>query len=193
MARYLPRCVGGVTLKSWEPRVVQYLTTVLDRGSKELGRRNQRELRTLAEALDHLLEGDPLKAADVLMARFSSVELAGPGQSRAVAQHLEFRRKLRAIADAADHLSEGDPRRAADALRARLSSVELAGPGQSWAVAQHLELVPEAESGVASERAKHAAGKEELLRQKLLATLGGKAAGRDGGQRKPQPRYGRGE
>ena len=143
MARYLPRCVGGVTLKSWEPRVVQYLTTVLDRGAKEIGRRNQRELRTLAEALDHLLEGDPLRAADVLMARFSSVELAATEQS--------------------------------------------------WAVSQHLELVPESVSGVASERAKHAAGKEELLRQKLLATLGNKQAGRDGGQRRPAPRYGRGE
>ena len=119
------------------------MTTVLDRGPKEIGMRNRRELRTLAEALDLLLEGDPLRAADVLMARFSSVELA---------------------------------------------STE-----QSWAVSQHLELVPGAVSGVATERAKHAASKEELLRQKLLGTLGSRPANRDFGQRRPPPRAERGE
>ena len=138
MARYLPRCVGGVTLGSWEPRVVQYLTTVLDRGPKDVGMRNRRELRTLAEALDMLLEGDPLRAADVLMARFSSVELASTDQT--------------------------------------------------WAVSQHLELVPGAVSGVATEKAKHAASKEELLRQKLMGTLGNRSANRDLGQRRPPPR-----
>ena len=137
MARYLPRCVGGVQLGSWDPRVVQYLTTVLDRGPKDVGMRSRRELRTLAEALDLLLEGDPLRAADVLMARFSSVELA---------------------------------------------SAE-----QSWAVSQHLELVPGSVSGVASERAKHAASKEELLRQKLLTALGGKYGGRESSQRRLPP------
>jgi hypothetical protein len=90
MARYLPRCIGGVQLGSWEPRVVQYLTTVLDRGATDVGMRNRRKLRTLAEALDLLLEGDPLRAADVLMARFSSVELAASEQSLAVSQHLEL-------------------------------------------------------------------------------------------------------
>ena len=90
MARYLPRCVGGVQLGSWDPRVVQYLTTVVERGQKDVGMRNRRELRTLAEALDLLLDGDPLKAADVLMARFSSVELAAAEQSGAVSQHLEL-------------------------------------------------------------------------------------------------------
>ena len=90
MARYLPRCVGGVQLGSWDPRVVQYLTTVVERGQKDVGMRNRRELRTLAEALDLLLDGDPLKAADVLMARFSSVELASADSSWAVSQHLEL-------------------------------------------------------------------------------------------------------
>ena len=122
---------------------MQYLTTVLDRGPKEIGMRNRRELRTLAEALDLLLEGDPLRAADVLMARFSSVELA---------------------------------------------STE-----QSWAVSQHLELVPGAVSGVATERAKHAASKEELLRQKLLTTLGSRQGGWDAGQRRPPLRAERNE
>ena len=138
MARYLPRCVGGVQLGSWEPRVVQYLTTVLDRGPKDVGLRNRRELRTLAETLDLLLEGDPLRAADVLMARFASVELAATDQT--------------------------------------------------WAISQHLELIPGAAGGAASEAAKHAASREELLRQKLLASLSGRQAGRGAEQRKPPAR-----
>ena len=105
--------------------------------------RNRRELRTLAEALDLLLDGDPLKAADVLMARFSSVELASADSS--------------------------------------------------WAVSQHLELVPGSMGGVASEAAKHAASKEELLRQKLLSTLGGRQGARDSEPRRPPPRWGRNE
>lgn len=90
MAKYLPRCVGGAHLGAWEPRVTQYLVTVVEKGSRDLGVRNRRELRTLAEALDHLLGNDPLKAADVLMARFTSVELAAAEQNWAVSQHLEL-------------------------------------------------------------------------------------------------------
>ena len=88
MARYLPRCVGGATMKTWDPRVVQYLTSTL--GGRPLGRRNERELRTIAEALDLLLEGRALEAGDILMGRFSSVELSASGEDWAVAQHLEL-------------------------------------------------------------------------------------------------------
>ena len=115
----------------WEPRAVQYLATVVDRGQKDLGVRNRRELRTLAEAIDRMLEGDYLGAGDILMARFAAVEMAS---------------------------SE-----------------------QSWAVPSHLELIPSASSGVATEAARHAASKEELLRQKLLATFSGNQGGRGGG------------
>jgi len=131
MARFLPRCVGGVRLGDWEPRVVQYLTTVVDRGPKDLGVRNRREMRTLAEALDRMLEGDYLGAGDILMARFAAVEMA---------------------------------------------STEL-----NWAVPSHLELIPSTTSGAATEEARHAASKEELLRQKLLATFAGTQGGRGRG------------
>ena len=90
MAKYLSRCVGGKTLGEWDPRVTQYLTTVVEKGGRDLGLRNRRELRTLAEALDHMLEGTYLQAADILMARFTSVELASQEQSWAVSQHLEL-------------------------------------------------------------------------------------------------------
>ena len=68
--------------------MVQYLTTTL--GGKDLGRRNERELRTLAEALDLLLSGRTLEAGDILMARFTSVELAATGEDWSIAQHLEL-------------------------------------------------------------------------------------------------------
>ena len=90
MAKYLPRCVGGKTLGEWEPRVTQYLTTVVEKNGRELGLRNRRELRTLAEAIDYLLEGSYLKAADVLMGRFTSVEMVAQEQSWNVSQHLEL-------------------------------------------------------------------------------------------------------
>ncbi len=81
MACYLPRCIGGVKLGCCEPRVAKHLTTVLDRGPKKVEMRSWCELRMLAEALDVLLGGDQLPAADVLTARFSSVELASPDQT----------------------------------------------------------------------------------------------------------------
>ena len=58
--------------------------------SGSLGQRNLRELRTLAEALDHLIRGDVLRTADVLAQRFKAVELAGQEGSWLVAQHLEL-------------------------------------------------------------------------------------------------------
>ena len=90
MAKYLPRCVGGQNLGAWEPRVTQYLSTVVEKTGRDLGLRNRRELRTLADALDYLLEGEYLKAADVLMTRFISVEMAAAEQSWSVVQHLEL-------------------------------------------------------------------------------------------------------
>ena len=82
--------LGAKNLGEWDPRVTQYLTTVCEKSSRDMGVRNRRELRTLAEALDHMLEGNYLQAADMLMARFTSVELASTEQSWAVSQHLEL-------------------------------------------------------------------------------------------------------
>ena len=107
---------------------------MVENGGKAAGMRKRRELRTLAEVLDLLLEGDLLRASDMLMARFASVELASSTQS--------------------------------------------------WNVSQHLELVPGEVSGVASEAAKFAASKEELLRQKLLTTMGTGQGQRHFGQKR---------
>ena len=60
------------------PHVTQYLTTVaLALQGRELGLRSERELRTLSEALDHLLLGNLDACGDILMQRFKAVELAG--------------------------------------------------------------------------------------------------------------------
>ena len=110
-------------MKDWEPRVLQHLTTVVERNGKALGRRNETELHTIARCLDYLLEGCPLQAVDILMARFMSVEMAAV---------------------------EGD-----------------------WAVSQHLEIVPASQGGAASDAAKRAAVKEEILHSKLRKAIGG--------------------
>ena len=63
---------GGLTsTPQMAPRVVQYLTTVLQqqRGST-LTIRSERELRTLAEAMDSMMAGDLARCGDFLMQRF---------------------------------------------------------------------------------------------------------------------------
>ena len=56
--------------------MVAYLTTVFHGhySAKEVGPRDSRELRTLAEALDSLASGNLPAVADMLMQRFKAVE-----------------------------------------------------------------------------------------------------------------------
>ena len=110
MAQFLPQGVGGdfkdLYQDDFTPRVVHYLNTV----SEGLGglMRNVRELRTLAQAIDALLSGKPLLAADTLMHRFKSVELASIDQNWSVAQHLELTPALAVAA-----VNDGERRAAA--------------------------------------------------------------------------------
>jgi len=79
--------------------MVRYLTTALTPAHPSLGMRNQRELRTLAEALDALLAGNVAQAADFLMQRFKAVELAATDTAGwAAASHLEIIPDTRASA-----------------------------------------------------------------------------------------------
>ena len=69
--------------------MTQYLTTVVQAlKSREPGLRSERELRTLAEALDHLLSGNLAACGDTLMQRFK-VEPAGEA-GWAVASRMEL-------------------------------------------------------------------------------------------------------
>ena len=73
------------------PRVVRYLTTVVQVSAAHgVSVRNERELRTLAEALDALLTGDITRAADIVMMRFKAVELATTSQDWSSAKFLEL-------------------------------------------------------------------------------------------------------
>lgn len=90
MSQYLPQCAGGEYMRDWEPRVTQYLTNVLEKTGKDLGLRNERELRTLAQSLDAMLSSNYLLAADTLMARFQALELAAQEKNWSVSQHLEL-------------------------------------------------------------------------------------------------------
>ena len=70
--------------------VTQYLTTAVSPSVKEgLGARSERELRTLAEGLDHLVAGRVAEAADIMMQRFRAVELAQQTGTWDLARHLE--------------------------------------------------------------------------------------------------------
>ena len=79
--------------------MVRYLTTALNPSHPGMGVRNQRELRTLAEAMDALLAGNIGKAADFLMQRFKAVELAATDTAGwHAASHLELIPEMRASA-----------------------------------------------------------------------------------------------
>ena len=74
--------------------VTSYLTTALNPSlavqGKPLGLRNERELRTLAEALDALLRGDLPVIGDILLQRFRAVELNAIEGDWKLAHHLEL-------------------------------------------------------------------------------------------------------
>ena len=76
-----------------QPLATRYLTTVLQnvRGSS-LGLRNERELRTVSEALDLITVGRIAEAGDLLMQRFKAIELAsGSGEGGwNLARHVEL-------------------------------------------------------------------------------------------------------
>ena len=58
--------------------------------SAQVGQRNERELRTLSEAIDCLARGDLAKMGDISIQRFKALEAAiGDGQ-RALARHYEI-------------------------------------------------------------------------------------------------------
>ena len=82
---------------------VRYLTTALQAsGRSPLSVRGEREMRTVAHAIDALTEGRLAEAGDVLMQRFKAVEMAETDQSWAVAQRMELipRRDISSVSSA---------------------------------------------------------------------------------------------
>ena len=92
MQRFLGSRVGAGTTSEELPRVLTYLETVFNqRYTKEcVGIRTAREMRTLAEAIDSLLEGDNMRTADILIQRFKAVETSVSDGSWSLARHLEL-------------------------------------------------------------------------------------------------------
>ena len=73
------------------PVVTSYLTAVLlPAQGTAIGLRSERELRTLAMAMDLILEGNVARALDVLAQRFKAVESASGEGGWSVSRHLEL-------------------------------------------------------------------------------------------------------
>ncbi len=74
--------------------VTTYLTTALSPAAAAAGAplrlREMREMRTLAEALDAIIRGEPAKAGDLLMQRFRATEMPVSDGHWTLAQHLEL-------------------------------------------------------------------------------------------------------
>ena len=75
---------------SIEPVAVAYLTSVFQPAHSELGIRDNRELRTIAEALGALVRDQPLRSGDLLAQRFRAIELASSERNWSLARHLEL-------------------------------------------------------------------------------------------------------
>jgi hypothetical protein len=106
MERFLAPMVrgsGGMTTDArLTPSAVAYFTTVLRQArGGNLSIRAERELRTLAEAIDLLLRGDVAQVGDLLMQRFKAIEATTGDMPWAVAQHLELipQSQVTALAD----------------------------------------------------------------------------------------------
>ena len=81
--------------RSWDitstPAVANsYVLQVIQTSFPSLGGRNQRELLTLAEALDRMASGDYGRAADVLSQRFKAIEMALHDGEWSRASHVEI-------------------------------------------------------------------------------------------------------
>ena len=101
MTKALAARPGGTDLRLDEDQggmpmsvVTTYLTTALAPSlvsqGKTIGVRNERELRTLAEALDAFLRGRMAHAGDILMQRFRACEMSLMESSWEAAQQLEL-------------------------------------------------------------------------------------------------------
>ena len=75
---------------STQPVAVAYLTSVLQPSHTQIGLRNGRELRTLAEAIDSIVRDEVLGVGDLLAQRFRAVEMASTENSWHLARHLEL-------------------------------------------------------------------------------------------------------
>ena len=72
-----------------QPRVLAYLETVFNQryGKDAVGLRTSREMRTIAESIDALMEGDVLRAGDLLVQRFKALETSVIDGTWARARH----------------------------------------------------------------------------------------------------------
>ena len=88
----LPWVPEGGAEVSDQPRVLAYLETVFNQryGKDAVGLRTSREMRTLAETIDALMEGDALRAGDLLIQRFKALETSVVDGTWSRARHHEL-------------------------------------------------------------------------------------------------------
>ena len=92
MKKYLKDRNPGVDQDRLPGQVVRYVTSIFHASYSpdQVGVAKCRELRTLAESIDHLCEGRLDQLGDTLMQRFSAVELSITEGSWSQAKHLEL-------------------------------------------------------------------------------------------------------
>ena len=140
ISRLLPSGSDGAMLdkvavyRKLPPLYVPYYTLILQpiiEASQQGGARNERECRTICEAMDALLRGDPLGSLMILLARLKAIETAvsPEGGGWNVAQHHELiPPKGSGLVSARDR--ENAARDQRDVLRTR-GQIERAGPLRS--------------------------------------------------------------
>ncbi len=103
---FITRQGAGADTAGMTAVVEAYLpSTVLLAQAAKIGRRGERELGTLARALDYIVGGEMPQAADILIQRFKAVEYAAISESGwQVAQHLELLPSVEVAATGEDEL-----------------------------------------------------------------------------------------
>ncbi len=91
---------AGGNLRTLTPVFLRYYHLVVESSPQAPGLRNLRELRTISEFLDHIIDGNVTAAADILVQRFKAMVLAASEGSWNMAQHLELLPPSRAEAAA---------------------------------------------------------------------------------------------
>jgi hypothetical protein len=91
MRKYFGERIPGVQgTEDLQPMVMMYLLCVVIPQASDLGNRNLREMKTLAWAIDELIRGNILQAADVLVQRLIAIENASAEGSWSMARFTEL-------------------------------------------------------------------------------------------------------
>lgn len=115
MRQFIVTQQGSPSDGSLRPVCLAYLTSVLIPSlGGEMSTRNVEEFRSMAAAMDAMLNGSPAQALDIMASRFSAVETLATTQDWNMAKHLQVVRSERVSCANEDYMDYARRRHRAD-------------------------------------------------------------------------------